>query len=109
MIEMGIPVALATDCNPGSSMTSSLPLVITLAVLEMRLTVAQALNAVTVNAAASLGLTDAIGRIAPGLRADLQVLPTPTPAGIVYHLGDLTPLWVWKSGRRVRGEVRRVS
>ena len=104
MIEMGIPVAIATDCNPGSSMTVSLPLVMTLAVLEMRMTIAQSLSAVTVNAAASLGLSGEIGRITPGLRADLQILATPTPAGIVYRLGDLPPLSVFKSGRLVAAE-----
>lgn len=109
MIAMGIPVAFATDCNPGSSMTTSLPLVLSLAVLEMRSTLGQALNGVTVNPAASLGLAAEIGRIAPGLRADIQALPTPTPAGIVYRLGDSTPLLVIKAGRRVAAGGARIS
>ncbi len=99
--ELGIPIALATDCNPGSSMTASLPLVLTLALLEMKMTLGEALNAVTVNAAASLGLADEVGRIARGMRADLQVLPTMTPAGIAYQLGGLLPTRVMKSGRWV--------
>jgi imidazolonepropionase len=109
MIEMGIPVAIATDCNPGSSMTMSLPLAMTLAVLQMKMSVAEALNAVTVNAAASLGMSDEIGRIATGTRADLLVLPTSTPAGIIYRLGDLPPLAVFKSGRLVAAEGSRIE
>ncbi len=109
MIDRGIPVALATDCNPGSSMTDNLPLVITLAVLEMGLSLAEALNGVTVNAAFSLGVGGDHGRIAPGAVADLQVLPTPTPAGIVYRLGDLAPLSVFKAGRLVAAEGSPVS
>lgn len=101
IMAMGIPVALATDCNPGSSMTSSLPLVLTLAVLEMKMTVAEALTAVTVNAAASLGIEESVGRLAEGFVADIQVLPTAAPAGIVYHLGGLVPSRVMKSGRWV--------
>ncbi|MDM7914348.1 MAG: amidohydrolase family protein [Candidatus Eisenbacteria bacterium] len=99
MRELGIPIALATDCNPGSSMTTSLPLVITLAVLEMKMTVGAAITAVTVNAAASLGLESEIGRIAPGMRADLQVLRASTPAAIVYRLGGLRPERVVKAGK----------
>ena len=99
--EMGIPIAIATDCNPGSSMTASLPLVLTLALLEMKMTLEEALNAVTVNAAAALGLSDDVGRITRGMRADLQVLPTRTPAGIAYQLGGLLPARVMKSGRWV--------
>jgi imidazolonepropionase len=101
MRELGIPIALATDCNPGSSMTTSLPLVVTLAVLEMKMTVGEAITAVTVNAAASLGLAEEIGRIAPGMRADLQALPAPTPAAIVYRLGDLPPERVMKAGSEI--------
>jgi len=109
MIEMGIPIALASDCNPGSSMTTSLPLVLTLAVLEMGMTVAEALTAVTVNAAASLDLAAEVGRIGPGLRADLIVLGTPTPAAIIYHLGDLMPMRVLKAGRWVASEGEILS
>jgi imidazolonepropionase len=101
ILDMGIPVALATDCNPGSSMTANLSLILTLAVLEMKMTPGEALTAVTVNAAASLGVADEVGRITPGARADLQVLPAATPAGIVYQLGGLAPSRVMKSGRWV--------
>ncbi|MBU4460204.1 MAG: imidazolonepropionase, partial [Verrucomicrobia bacterium] len=108
MIEMGIPVALATDCNPGSSMTTNLPLIVAIAVLQMGMTLEEAITAVTVNAAASLGLASEIGRIAPGMRADLQILAANTPAAIVYRLGDLTPERVLKDGRWVAGEGHRL-
>ena len=101
ILDEGIAVALATDCNPGSAMTTSMPLVVTLAVLEMKMTVAEALAAATRNAAAALGLPGEVGRLADGFRADLQILPTHHEAGIVYHLGGLIPSRVMKSGRWV--------
>jgi imidazolonepropionase len=103
MIDMGIAVALGTDCNPGSSMTSRMPLVVTLAVLGMGMELGEAITGATVNAAAALGRSSEVGRLAPGLRADLQVLPASTPAGIVYHLGGLAPAGVMKSGQWVEG------
>jgi imidazolonepropionase len=101
ILNAGILAALATDCNPGSSMTCSMPLVITLAVLEMKMTLEEALSAATCNAAASLGLSADAGRIVPGSWADLQVLPTLHEAGIVYQLGGLVPSRVMKMGRWV--------
>jgi imidazolonepropionase len=101
MIEMGLPVALATDCNPGSSMTTSMRLIMTLAVLEMKMTVAEAITAMTVNAAVSLGLGEEIGRLAAGMQADLQVLAGPTAAEIPYRLGGGFPQRVMKRGRWV--------
>jgi imidazolonepropionase len=101
ILDEGLVVALATDCNPGSAMTCSMPLVLTLAVLEMKMTVAEALAGATRNAAASLGLSEEVGRLAAGWKADLQVLPTDHEAGIVYHLGGLLPSRVMKSGRWV--------
>ncbi len=107
MIEMGIPVALATDCNPGSSMTESMPLVISLACLEIGLSPAEALSAATVNAAHAVGLSGDRGRIAPGLRADLQVLDTPSYVMIPYHLGSSHVRAVFKNGRQVHPRVVR--
>ncbi len=106
---MGIPIALATDCNPGSSMTVSLPLVLTLAVLEMGLSLGEALAGVTVNAAASLGIEQEVGRLAPGLTADLQILPASTPAALIYHLGGLAPSRVLKAGRWVAAGGARIA
>ena len=104
MIDMGLPVALATDCNPGSSMTTNLRFVVALAVLEMKMTVAEAVTAVTVNPAHSLGLGGRIGRLAPGCLADIQILPSPTPAVIAYELGGGFPSKVMKRGRWVAAD-----
>jgi imidazolonepropionase len=86
LIEAGVPVALATDFNPGTSPVSSLPLVMTTAVLALGLDPAEALVATTVNATAALGLADR-GAIAPGLRADLVAWDVPTHAQIPYWAG----------------------
>ncbi len=86
LIEAGIPVALATDFNPGTSPVTSLPLVMTAAVLTLGLDPAEALVATTVNAAAALGLEDR-GALVPGLRADLVAWDVPTHAQIPYWAG----------------------
>ncbi len=101
MIQMEIPVALATDCNPGSSMNESMPLVLSLACLELGLSPAEALTAATVNAAHAVGLAGDRGRLAPGLRADLQVLDAPSYVSLAYHLGVSHVRQVFKNGRPV--------
>jgi len=101
MIQMEVPVALATDCNPGSSMTESMPLAMSLACLEIGLSPAEALCAATVNAAHAAGVAGDRGRIAPGLRADLQILDAPSYVTLVYHLGASHVHWVFKNGRPV--------
>ncbi|MBP7669405.1 MAG: imidazolonepropionase [Candidatus Eisenbacteria bacterium] len=88
MIASGVAVALATDCNPGSSMTDSMPWVIALACREMGLTPAEAIVAATRNAAAALGLAGERGSLTPGLRADLQVLSARSYAQLPYHIGS---------------------
>jgi imidazolonepropionase len=86
----GAPIALATDFNPGSSFTASLPLVCSLACTQLRLSPEEALTAVTVNAAHVLGLSADRGCIAPGLRADLTLLAVPDWRYLAYHLaGDI--------------------
>jgi imidazolonepropionase len=87
MIEMGIPVALGTDCNPGSSMTESMPAVISLAVTQLRMTAEECWVAATRNAACSLRLGKDRGRIAPGYRGDLVVFDMPTYEYLPYHFG----------------------
>ncbi len=100
-IDMGIPVALATDLNPGTSPTLSLPLVMSIACLEMGLTPAEALVAVTINAAHSLGLGAEIGSIEPGKQADLVVWDVPSVDQIPYWLGGRLARVVIKRGRAV--------
>jgi imidazolonepropionase len=82
----GVPIALASDCNPGSSPLTSLLLAMNMACTLFRMTPDEALRGVTVNAARALGLNDS-GAIAPGLRADLAVWNVDTPAELAYRIG----------------------
>ncbi len=86
LLDAGVTVALATDCNPGSGYSSSMPLCIALAVREMRMTPAEAVWSATAGGAASLRRDD-IGRIAPGARADLAVLDAPSYLHLAYRPG----------------------
>ena len=85
--DAGCTVALATDCNPGSSHTESMPMVLVLAVLKLGLTIAEALTAATLNSACSLGLGDRIGSIEVGKQADLLLLDAPNYLHLAYHYG----------------------
>ncbi len=84
--EHGVPMALATDCNPGSSPMSSLLLAMNMGCTLWGLTVREVWDAVTTHAARALRLPDR-GRIAPGLRADLAIWDAESPAELVYRLG----------------------
>jgi imidazolonepropionase len=86
LLDAGVSLALATDCNPGTCYSSSIPFVLALAVREMHLTPAEALRAATVGSAMSLRRKD-IGRIAPGMRADLTVLDAPSYLHLSYRAG----------------------
>lgn len=86
LLDAGVTVALASDCNPGSCYTSSMPLCIALAVREMRMTPAEALWSATAGGAAALGRTD-VGRLSPGGRADLVVLDAPSYLHLAYRPG----------------------
>jgi len=101
LVAAGVPVALATDCNPGSSNTESMPTILTLAVFELRLTVEEALTAATLNAACSLGLGAEIGSIEEGKRADLVLLDAPNLLHLAYHFGVNPVAAVVKEGRVV--------
>jgi len=86
LIDAGITVALATDCNPGSSFTSSMPFCIAVAVREMGMTPAEALWAATAGGAAALRRND-IGRLTVGARADLVLLDAPSYVHLAYRPG----------------------
>jgi len=101
LIDRGVPVALGTDFNPGTSPTPNLPLVMTLACLALRLTPAEALAAVTINAAAALRLDDRIGSLEIGKSADLVVWGVPTATQIPYWPGAGLARVVVKRGRVV--------
>jgi imidazolonepropionase len=100
LVDAGAAIALATDFNPGSSFTTSLPLVCSLACTQLHLAPAEALAAVTVNAAHVLGRGDC-GRLAPGLSADLVLLDAPDWRYLAYHLGGDMVAGVIRSGRLV--------
>ncbi len=86
LVDAGVSIALATDCNPGTCYSSSMPFVLALAVREMGMTPAEALRAATVVSAKSLHRSD-IGVIRPGNRADLAVLDAPSYMHLTYRPG----------------------
>lgn len=101
LLDAGVTVALASDCNPGSSFTTSMPLMIALAVREMGMTPAEAVWAATAGGAQALRRTD-VGRIAPGARADLVLLDAPTRVHLGYRPGVPLVERVWKDGVETR-------
>ncbi len=101
MINRGLAVALATDCNPGSSYTESMPFVIGLAVLNMEMSPAEALVAATLNSAYAIGMAQKTGSLDVGKQADLLLLEGRTPAILAYHAGVSPVVEVYKKGRRV--------
>ena len=100
MIDEGLPIAIATDFNPGSSMTNSLQMAMTIACINMKLLPEEALCACTVNAAWSLGLPNELGSIEEGKRADLVIWDTPNFRQVVYHFGVNHANTVIKAGRK---------
>lgn len=101
MWDAGLSVALATDFNPGSSMTQSMPFVITLACLKMKLTPLEALQASTINAAKSLNYQELLGSLEPGKQADFVVWKFEKYQGIPYFLAFPSVKQVWKKGVKV--------
>ena len=101
LVDAGAAVALATDFNPGSAFCESLPLVCSLACTQLGLGPAEALAAVTVNAAHVLNRADRLGRIAPGYDADLVLLDAPDWRYLAYHLGGRVVGEVVKAGEVV--------
>jgi len=97
-----VPMAVATDCNPGTAPLVSLPLALHLACTRFGLTVAEAIAGATVHAARALGRAGEIGTIAPGALADLVVWDADHPAQIVYWMGLDPVLAVVKRGRFVK-------
>ncbi|MCW2855185.1 MAG: hutI [Marmoricola sp.] len=96
LLDAGVRVALASDCNPGSCYSSSLPLCIALAVREMGMTPAEAVHAATAGGAAALGRVD-IGRLSTGARAHYAVLDAPSYVHLAYRPG--VPLVLEAVGR----------
>jgi imidazolonepropionase len=101
MIELGVPVAIATDFNPGSCYSESLPLMLSFACTQLKLSPAEALVGATINAAHALSLGDRIGSIEPGKQADLVLWETDDYRMIPYHMGINLVRTVIKRGRIV--------
>lgn len=100
LLDAGVRVALASDCNPGSSYTSSVPLCIALAVREMGMTPAEAVHAATYVGAQALARDD-VGVLAPGKRADLTLLDAPSHVHLAYRPGVPLVAGTWIGGRPV--------
>lgn len=101
MIDAGVAVAISTDCNPGSSPTTSMPLVMNLACISMRLTPAEALTAATYNAACAIKLEDQIGSLEVGKQADIVLWNVSSYQELQYKFGVNHVQSVWKKGRQV--------
>jgi imidazolonepropionase len=100
LLDAGVRVALASDCNPGSCFTSSLPFCIALAVREMGMTPAEALYAATAGGAAALDRDD-VGRLTPDHRADLVLLDAPSYLHLAYRPGVPLVTRTWVDGRPI--------
>jgi imidazolonepropionase len=101
MIDLGLPVALATDFNPGTCLIHSMLTIIGLAVMKMRLTIAEALTAATLNAACALELAEEVGSVEEGKAADLVVLDLENYRQIPYFFGQVPVAAVIQGGRVV--------
>lgn len=108
MVDLGVPLALATDFNPGSSPTLSMQMAIALACIEMRLTASEALAAATINAAHASGCGREVGSLEPGKKADLVLWDLGSVAELPLHFGTNMVDRVIKSGQAVvpRGTPR---
>ncbi len=101
MLAHGLALALATDCNPGSSFTESMPFVIGLAVLNMGLSPAEALTAATLNAAYAIGMAKQVGSLQIGKQADFLILDGESPAILAFHAGVSPLTAVYKRGEKI--------
>lgn len=101
MIDAGVPVAISTDCNPGSSPTTSMPLVMNLACISMRLTPAEALTAATYNAACAISRQERVGSLEAGKQADVVLWNVKSYQELQYLFGVNHVHSVWKKGVKV--------
>ncbi|QTD40570.1 imidazolonepropionase [Sporosarcina sp. Te-1] len=103
MVDEGVAVAISTDCNPGSSPTTSMPLVMNLACISMRLTPAEALVAATMNAACAIRMEEKVGSLEIGKQGDVVVWNVSNYQELQYLFGVNYVGQVWKKGKRVVG------
>lgn len=100
LLDAGVEIALASNCNPGTSYTSSMNFNVGTAVLQMHLSLAEALRAATLGGAISLRVQDTVGSIEPGKRADLHLLNAPAAIHLAYRPGMPLTHAVWRRGQR---------
>jgi imidazolonepropionase len=104
MIDAGVPVAVATDMNPGSSPNLSLPFAMTAGCLYGQITPSEMLTAATINGAAAIGMAERIGTLEPGKQADLVVWDTENLDRLIYRYGTNRAVAVFKRGVRLTGK-----
>jgi imidazolonepropionase len=108
LLDVGVTVAIASDCNPGSCYSSSMPFCIALAVREMGLTPLEAVQAATAGGARALSRRD-IGTLTVGARADFAVLDAPSHAHLAYRPGVPIVVETWRAGRRAIRSLSRLG
>ncbi len=101
LIESGVKVAVSTDCNPGTSFSENLPLAMSLAAIELRMTIEEIWKAVTIHAALALDLSN-VGTIEPNALADVVIWDAEHPEEVPYHYGSSFPKWVIKQGKPIK-------
>jgi imidazolonepropionase len=100
IIDSGVTVALATDCNPGSCFTENMQMVLSLAVINMKMTCEEALSAATINGAAAMGINDIVGSIEIGKNSDFIVADVDSYTDLFYHYAINHVDEVWINGKR---------
>ncbi|TXT43639.1 MAG: imidazolonepropionase [Spirochaetes bacterium] len=103
MIDRGLAVALASDLNPGSCYSQSIPMIFALGTVAMGLSFEETLTALTINGAAALGLSNRIGTVEMGKRGDFLLLDAPKPEHLAYHFGMNLVTKVFIGGVQVLG------
>jgi len=101
MIDNGLAIALATDCNPGSCFTENMQIILSLAVINMKMSAEEALTAATFNGAAALELSQICGSLEVGKQADFLILNTNSYTELFYHFGINHVNEVWMAGRKI--------
>ncbi|MFL0269772.1 imidazolonepropionase [Candidatus Clostridium radicumherbarum] len=109
MIEIGVPIALATDCNPGTSPTESLQAIMTFACFGMRLLPEEIINAMTINAACAIDREKEIGSLEVGKKADMVIFNSKSLNYLIYHFGLNAVQTVIKNGKVVVNEGKIIE
>ena len=104
IIENEIPLALATDFNPGSCMTENMQMIMSLASLKMKMTAEEIINAVTVNGAYALFIQEKTGNLETGKLADILVFDFPEYKDLIYHFGVNQLEKVYKKGKSIQSK-----